>query len=362
GWAMEWVFFLVELTTAAVYYYTWNRIDEKLHLTVGWVYAGASAATLIIINGILAFMLTPGVTWLAVAGTGAEASKFWNAFFNPTYWPSLLLRVCVCTSLAGVWALITSSRMDGDKQPALKTSMVKWSVKWLVPSFVATPFLLVWYLFMVPASQRALLTLGIDTINSGTFSTVTRMALVIIITSATIVGVAYFLAYRNPTEFNLSHAMAVLLLALIVTGAGEYSREMLRKPYVIGRWMYSNGVRVPYAIKIDRDGYLAHSNWVWNGSDSSYSRGEAIFRGECGACHTLNGYRPLITLLSGRDRANIESFITMLHEYKADSPYHHFMPPMVGTKQDVEDLTDFLNAKVNPHAPSGQKPVQTAQK
>ena len=59
GWAMEWVFFLVELTTAAVYYYTWNRIDDELHLTVGWVYAGASAATLIIINGILAFMLTP---------------------------------------------------------------------------------------------------------------------------------------------------------------------------------------------------------------------------------------------------------------------------------------------------------------
>ena len=40
GWAMEWVFFLVELTTVAVYYYTWNRIDPKLHLTVGWVYAG----------------------------------------------------------------------------------------------------------------------------------------------------------------------------------------------------------------------------------------------------------------------------------------------------------------------------------
>src|ERR1039458_6485784 len=38
GWAMEWVFFMVELTTVAVYYYTWNRIDDKLHLTVGWVY------------------------------------------------------------------------------------------------------------------------------------------------------------------------------------------------------------------------------------------------------------------------------------------------------------------------------------
>jgi cytochrome bd-type quinol oxidase subunit 1 len=362
GWAMEWVFFLVELTTAAVYYYTWNRIDSKLHLTVGWVYAGASAATLIIINGILAFMLTPGDTWLAIAGTGHEASKFWNAFFNPTYWPSLLLRTGVCTSLAGVWALITSSRMDGDTQPALKASMVKWSVKWLLPSFVATPFLMVWYLYMVPASQRALLTLGIDTINSGTFSTVTRMALIIIITSATIVGVAYFLAYRNPVDFNLSHAMAVLLLALIVTGAGEYSREMLRKPYVIGRWMYSNGVRVPYVSRINAQGYLANSNWIWNGADgatSSYSRGEAIFRGECGSCHTLDGYRPMRKLLDGRDRAGINNFIIMLHENKPDSPYRRFMPPMAGTQQDVNDLTDFLNAQVNPPV---NKPVLTAKK
>jgi cytochrome d ubiquinol oxidase subunit I len=362
GWAMEWVFFMVELTTIAVYYYTWNRIPEKLHLKVGWVYAGASAATLIIINGILSFMLTPGDTWIGVAGTGHEASKFWNAFFNPTYWPSLLLRTCVCASLAGIWALITASRIDGDKQPELKTSMVQWSVKWLVPSFVAMPFLMIWYYAMVPASQRALLTLGIDTINSGTFSTVTRMALIIIVTSATIIFVAYFLAYRNPREFNLSHAMAVLVLALMATGAGEYSREMLRKPFVIGRWMYSNGVRVPYVSKINAQGYLANSEWVWNGSASSYSRGEAIFRGECGSCHTLQGYRPLAHLLEGRDRANIHNFVVMLHENKADSPYRKFMPPMVGTEQDVNDLADFLNAQVNPPAPGAQKPVLTAKK
>jgi cytochrome bd ubiquinol oxidase subunit I len=364
GWAIEWVFFMVELSTAAVYYYTWNRVDSKLHLAVGWVYAGASVCTLVIINGILTFMLTPGNTWLAVAGTGNEASKFWNAFFNPTYWPSLLLRVCVCCSLAGIWALISASRIDGATLPVLKSSLVKWSVKWLVPSFMAMPFLFVWYLFMVPASQRALLTLGVDTIGSGTFSTVTRIALIIVITSATIIGVAYYLAYRNPVDFNTAHAVAILLLALMATGAGEYSREMLRKPYVIGRWMYSNGVRVPNAIRIDNNpqGYLANSNWVWNGADSSYSRGEAIYRGECGSCHTLNGYRPLATLLAGRDNANIESFITMLHDYKADSPYHRFMPPMVGSKRDVADLANYLNAHVNPPAASGAKAVQTAQK
>ncbi len=377
GWAMEWVFFLVELTTIAVYYTTWGTIDDKLHLKVGWVYAVASAFTLIIINGILTFMLTPGQTWLLVAGTGHEANKFWYAFFNPTYWPSLLLRCCVCCSLAGIWALITASRIDGDKLPELKTTMVKWSARWLVPSFVAMPFLMIWYYMMVPASQQALLQLGIDTINAGTFSAVTRMALVIIITSATIVGVVYFLAYRNPTDFNLSHAMAVLLLALIATGAGEYSREMLRKPYVIGHWMYSNGVRVPYVARINQEGYLAHSMWVWSSPESnaplvsqepggidpasSYSRGEAIFRGECGSCHTLAGYRPLKNLLAGRDRANIGNFITMLHDYKPDSPYTRFMPPMAGTKQDIDDLTNYLNAQVNPPAPL-QKPVQTAQK
>jgi cytochrome d ubiquinol oxidase subunit I len=309
-------------------------------------------------------MLTPGDTWIGVAGTGHEASKFWNAFFNPTYWPSLLLRTCVCASLAGIWALITASRIDGDKHPELKTSKVQWSVRWLVPSFVAMPFLMIWYYAMVPASQRALLTLGIDTINSGTFSTVTRMALIIIVTSATIIWVAYFLAYRNPNEFNLSHALAVLVLALMATGAGEYSREMLRKPYVIGRWMYSNGVRVPYMSKINAHGYLAESNWVWNGSTSSYSHGEAIFRGECGSCHTLQGYRPLAHLLEGRDRTNIHNFIVMLHDTdpRHDSPYRKFMPPMVGTDQDVNDLTDFLNAQVNPPAPSAQKPLLTAQK
>lgn len=367
GWAMEWVFFLVELTTIAVYYYTWNRVDEKLHLTVGWVYAGASVMTLIIINGILAFMLTPGDTWIGVAGTGNEASKFWNAFFNPTYWPSLLLRACVCASLAGIWALITASRIDGEKYPELKTSKVQWSVKWLVPSFVAMPFLMIWYYAMVPASQKALLTLGIDTINSGTFSTVTRMALIIIVTSATIIGVAYFLAYKNPTDFNLAHAMAVLLLGLMATGAGEYSREMLRKPYVIGRWMYSNGVRVPYVSRINQEGYLAHSEWVWNGAGSSgtpssYSKGEAIFRGECGSCHTLKGYRPIATLLAGRDRGNIRNFVVMLHENKPDSPYRKFMPPMTGTQQDVDDLTDFLNAQVNPPAQAAQKIELRAQK
>ncbi len=50
----------------------------------------------------------------------------------------------------------------------------------------------------------------------------------------------------------------------------------------------------------------------------------------------------------------------MLHEYKPDSPYHRFMPPMVGTQRDVDDLANFLSAQVNLPAADEQKPLQTA--
>jgi hypothetical protein len=35
---------------------------------------------------------------------------------------------------------------------------------------------------------------------------------------------------------------------------------------------------------------------------------------------------------------------------------------MVGTKQDVDDLTNFLNAQVNPAGANSQKLLQTAQR
>ena len=341
GWAIEWVFFMVELSTAAVYYYTWGRIPDRLHLIVGWVYAVASLFTLIIINGILTFMLTPGAAWLAVAGTGQEASRFWQAFFNPTFWPSLFLRTVVCTSLAGIWALVTCSRIDGEEQPVLKTELVRWSAKWLIPSFVLMPFLLAWYLWQVPESQRALLSFGMTTIGTGAFTQVTRTVLVIVMTSATIVGVVYFFAWRSPKDFSLSHAIAVLMLGLVATASGEYAREMLRKPYVIGQHMFSNGVRKSDVDRFNRDGYLPKSPWVATNAPVLV-QGEIIFRGECMACHTKDAYRSMKRLLAGRNREAIGNLLAMLHDYKPDSPYRAFMPPLVGTTNEINALGDYL--------------------
>ena len=61
--------------------------------------------------------------------------------------------------------------------------------------------------------------------------------------SATILAVAYLVAYRNPRDFRFGYACSILFLALLATAATEQAREMLRKPYVIGQHMFSNAIR-----------------------------------------------------------------------------------------------------------------------
>lgn len=351
GWAMEWVFFIIELTAAAVYYYTWGKIPNKLHNQVGWLYAIASFFTLVIINGILTFMLTPGDAWIEVAGTGAEASRFWQAFFNPTYFPSLFLRILVCISLAGIWALLSYSQMN--EQPQTKAEMITWSSKWLIPSFVFMPIFFAWYLISIPEVNRQLLQFGIATIGSGAFTQVTRIALLVVMTTATIVGVVYFFVRRAPEDFSFGHGVAVLLLAAVATASSEYARETLRKPYSIARHMYSNGIRQASVAQLNQDGYLTKSHWTRRTEGDAQTpevilaKGEAMFRGQCLSCHTETGYRAMKKYLNGRSNESIANLMKTLHEYKSDSPYKAYMPQLAGKADEIAALADYLDYRVN---------------
>lgn len=374
GWAIEWCFFIIEITAAAVYYYTWGKIDDRTHLIIGWIYAGSAWLSLVIINGILTFMLTPGEAWLSVAGTGNEASRFWHAFFNPTYWPSLVLRTLICISLAGIWAFVTASRIDAYEKPALKQQVMRWSALWLIPAFVMLPLTFAWYLYMIPSDRLQLLQLGIDTIGSGAFTHVTRMALVTVMTSATIIVIVYALAWRNPRDFTFGHAVALLLLGLTATAATESSREMLRKPYTVAGHMYSNGMRVSEVGDLNANGYATRSPWIsettlaawavppdqegWaldkentpEQQSAAMEVGALMFRGQCLACHTVEGYRSLRTLFHGRDRQSIANILAMLHGKPEDNPYSAYMPPLAGTGREIDALTLYLDALFNPSA------------
>jgi cytochrome bd-type quinol oxidase subunit 1 len=352
GWAIEWVIFMVELTFAAAYYYTWDRIPERLHLRIGIVYGIVSYFTLVIINGILTFMLTPGSAWLSVAGTGNESSMFFQGFFNPTYWPSLALRTLVCIALAGIYALLVFSRIDGYKEGKFKSEMIRWASKWLLPAFFLMPFCLFWYLWNVPASQRELMSLGISTIGAGVFTQITRTALIALMGSATIGAVIYFLAYQNPRGFKFGHALAIFILTFLVTGSTEGVREMLRKPYVINQFMYSNGTRRNQVTTFNTEGYFTHSPWAAKGATPTDPPdqdevGRRMFLGQCMSCHTIDGYRSMRRLLQGRDDQSIGNILQMLHDHKADSPYSKFMPPLVGTPDEIAALQSYLGQLVD---------------
>lgn len=355
GWAIEWVFFVIELAAAAVYYYTWNRIPRELHLKVGYLYALSSFLTLVIINGILSFMLTPGRAWLEVAGTGNESSKFWFAFFNPTYFPSLLMRTLACLSLAGVYALISYSRVEDESLQPIKTSMVRWSARWLVPMFALMPFVMGWMLLAMPSGSRDVLQLGMTTIGQGAFTQVTRIAMLTIITTFTIAGVVYFFAYRYPRDFSLGHAIAVLGLAVVATASTEYARETIRKPYVIVDHMYSNGVRKSQVESYNANGYLTNSIWTPANADR-LERGRAMFRGQCMSCHTESGYRSMHKLLQARDEKAIVKLLDMFHNPPKDSMYVKYMPPLVGKPDEIDALAGYLTTLSNPQ-PTTATPV-----
>ena len=120
AWATEWVFFLVEIVSLFVYYYTFHKMNQKDHMLVGWVYAGAAWASLFLIAGIISFMLTPG-GWL-------ENKSFWSAFFNPSFIPSVVFRTAVALMLAGIYGILTSSWI---KDPEFKQKMIRYCIWWV---------------------------------------------------------------------------------------------------------------------------------------------------------------------------------------------------------------------------------------
>src|SRR3954467_11333660 len=107
-WATEWVWFAVEITAGYAFYRCGPRLGGRARLRLLAPYAVASWMSLFWINGILAWQLTPG-RWLDGGGV-------WSGFFNPSFWPSLVFRPAVATTLAGLAACIVINTMDLERE------------------------------------------------------------------------------------------------------------------------------------------------------------------------------------------------------------------------------------------------------
>ncbi len=323
AWAIEWVFFFVEIAAAFVYYYGWDRLDRRTHLAVGWIYFAAAWLSLFVINGILTFMLTPG-RWLMTHTLG-------DGFFNPTMLPSLILRTAVAVALAGLYALVTASRLHpGDARDAARDRLTRYAAGWLLAGVVVLPFAGAWYVSRIPDAARML--------TVGGSSAVTIFAALSIALSALIVLIAYFGPYRQPRSANLLVAVILVGLGLGVTGVTEWVREAVRKPYVIYNYMYSNGIlQADRAVVSDR-GILQTAKWVDRQAIANYPQRAApeIFRVECRSCHTLDGYNALRPLVRGWSEQFMDYQLQRLNELKG------YMPPFVGTEAERRALAGWL--------------------
>jgi cytochrome bd-type quinol oxidase subunit 1 len=340
GWAIEWVFFIVEIAAAFIYYYGWERLDPKTHLMVGWIYFGAAWASLLVINGILTFMLTPG-RWL-------ERQTFASAYFNPGMLPSLVVRTAVCIALAGVYALITSSAVS---DVALRTEVVRYAAQWLLLGALIIPFAGAWYISTLPSMARE--------IPMGVAPAVTIMAALAIFFSALVVAFTYFGPYQRPRHFNMVFAFLLAILALSTTGVTEWVREAVRKPYIIYGYMYANSMRLAEIGRIRQQGALKAANWVrWHEVDprAPERAGEEIYRVECASCHTVEGYNSIRFAVKGWSAAMIDYQLVHLNELKG------FMPPFVGTDVERKALGAWLTS-LNPLPTSaGIEPGESAAK
>jgi mono/diheme cytochrome c family protein len=368
-------------------------------MAVGWIYFGTAWMSLFIINGIITYMLTPG-EWVTSRG-------FWDGFFNPTFWPSLVARTFVAIGLAGIYTFVTLSRSS---DPRLKAKVARWAGSyWVLPMAVAIPLSLIWYLAAamgagIPAgeilgAQNESLGAAIGAIftgGPGGYPVAQNGALVAIVASVVVAALTVMIAFVRRTSFTLAEALVVLVAGLLAFGGGEWVREDLRKPYVIGRHMFVNSVRLPmpaeapappqhaaeqmdHAFTVDtlnREGVLNTSLWLSSpegfdpgsgpASDLPPERaaeveaqaGERVFKALCFTCHTVDGYVAMRPLVAGQSVTAIENTLNTLarpvtedgEPTSWDDPHLRLstrlgrrMPPFVGTEAEKRALAVYLS-------------------
>ncbi|MCW8984868.1 MAG: cytochrome ubiquinol oxidase subunit I [Thermoanaerobaculales bacterium] len=334
GWAIEWVFFIVEIVAALVYYTTWNKISKGAHLLVGWLYFIAAYLSLVIINGIVTFMLTPG-RWL-------ETNAFWDGFFNPTYWPSLLLRTGIVILMATALMVFPALRTGAERKAGVLRYLGWWMVGGVLLSYAGYR----WWEAMLPATVRNLFSGTEPALATlATTRSLTLWALMV----ALVVGVVILMV--APRLARTATAVVMALAAFTFFGGYERLREGARKPFLIHSHLFSNGLLVSDIGAINEEGVLARSGWAARGADDSLTMGQHIFRTQCSSCHTLDGYQSIRRALptysdvldvAGGEAAGVfDSECSACHTDVSESEMREMLPPPAEIVEDPDLIHDL---------------------
>ncbi len=343
GWATEWVFFVLELASAFIFYYYWGRLSEKTHVAIGWIYALSAWISLVLITGITAFMLNPG-GWVV-------NHSFWSAFFNPQFLPQTIARTGGALLLSSLYVYLHASLVIKDAK--MRDMIGARSARpALLGAVMITVGGLGWYYFLPDSAKAALASAAVLNV---------LVALIFALTTA-VFFLLYLGPYKNPGWLSPGFAISLFLFGLAAFSTGEFIREAVRKPYVSYNVVLGNQILPEEVPKLQQSGYLEGGVWtkqyvkerfpelIEKGSidlsgekmremtpSKRVALGEVLFQYHCNDCHALKqGYSALAPLLRGKPRGLVLSMIEDLHNTQ------FFMPLWCGKPEEAELLTDYL--------------------
>jgi len=322
AWGTEWVFFVTEIVALFIYFYTFDRLSKRNHLIIGWIYFGAAWMSLFVINGIIDFMLTPGA-WL-------ENHNFWSGFFNPTFWPSLFFRTFLSVMIAGLFGFLTASFLKDDK---LRTTMLRYSAKWLLVPFILFLASSWWY--------RAALPPHIEEIIFQKMPQLQNAISIFMACSPLLILGGLVMAIKMPSSLSRGMAAVMLIIGLMYFGAFEFLREGGRRPYIIYDYMYSNSILKSDVANVAHAGVLQEGKWIENRhvtKDNYKAAGRELFDTLCLSCHSVGG--PLNNINEHLQHSSPEELNLIFATMGKERPY---MPPFPGNEFEKEVLINYLN-------------------
>jgi len=345
AWFTEWLVFITEVCLIVAYFLTWKKWTEgtakRRHIGLGIALAVFSWITMAIIVSILGFMMDPG-NWLT------ERTLI-TGFTNPIYLPQLAFRTPLAMTMAGViaafLAIFFTKRNDAFRREALRAINL-WTLFW-TPVTLAGGW---WYASVVPGAMAANIGTAALTMQ---FENWHHQFYMIIVGTIALVYVITQIAVLRPAWVPRAVYLVPLLAIVWLTGHFERVREFIRKPYVIGQYMYANGIRVTDYPLLQAEGILKYSAYSYPLTPAESAgvpahqrkdvqRGKDVFMIACSRCHTGVGVNSVIahfnTLFGGNawDRDALADYTTSMHDTR---PY---MPPFPGSKAELLALSDYL--------------------
>ncbi|MGQ9864562.1 MAG: c-type cytochrome [Bacteroidia bacterium] len=364
GWFIEWLVFITEVILILIYYLTWKAANTSLrskvrHIKFGWYLSLASWLTMAIIVGILGFMMDPG-NWNA-------DKTLLNGFFNPIYLPQLLFRTPTAMITAGVVGL-TLATIFAKKHSEIRAQLIKYTGQWILfwtPLAIAGA---VYYWNVMPAAMKANMSIAVGTQEFVQYYELLKYFILGAAFVSVLVGIISIL---RPWKVSFSFAAPAFLAIFAFLGIFERVREFIRKPYIIGGYMYSNLLREEDYPLYKREGilkFMTYTSVTEITQENKIEAGREVFMATCSRCHTAhqNGINSIVYVFERMygsdkplDEGSMAAYISNMHNART------YMPPFPGNDKELEALVAYIKhlqqtgealpgaqtagIKVNPH-------------